>query len=465
MESRGAMQGRHAGAWWHASRRPAEGDHTMATTRITMLSAVILLALVLGGCPTSHQSTDILDTTPATTGGDNVASSGNAAPAADGQDTQTPATTEEDVAAGGQSSGPESEPDSDPGEDPDAPQGPDPGQDADVGEDPDPGQDPVDNPDDVAPVDELTQPRVFAPLLFNAGKSVSVVSDELIELLAEAVFEAADQNGGLLTLSGTLTQTVNGATETWTYAAAPADSLVVQLANGVTTEFVVTRLDGETGHGPSGLAWGRHELEFDAYRAGICSLHIHSSAEPTVAYTSSWERHLTGAAALRGYTGTVDLLYTGERFWQISGVYEDLSDQAHAQGTVEIGDLAIHVDDAFYFQYYSKPDFSTANFSIGTAASAEIDGQSYTFDWDGNRAGARWEGTGQLVVIAGVYSWIDFSVYDDAYWLCGGSLYAGAQRLGDVVFSGPVTPYTAGPDLLLRLTDGTNVTLNDLLAE
>ncbi len=327
---------------------------------------------------------------------------------------------------------------------------------------PDPPAVPTPNPPDQ---NALAQPPVLAPLLFNVGKSVGVLSDEVIELLADAVFEATDQNGGVQTLTGTLTQVVNGETEAWTYDAAPADALVVELANGQITEFRITQFEGETAQGAAGLAWGRHALVFDVIRANVCNLHIVSTATPTVSYTSSWERQLSGEAALRGYTLVVDLVYTGERYWEIVGVVEDLSDEAKAQGVAQTGDLTIEVDDAFYFQYNGQVTTTTANFSIGTSSSAQIAGRTYAFDWDGNRAGVRWEGTGTTTRQLGVWHWIDFGVYDDAYWTCGGALYEGGQRLGDVEFSGPVVPFTQGPDLLLRLTDGTDVLLHDLFAE
>ncbi len=340
-----------------------------------------------------------------------------------------------------------------PADDPpaDDPPADDPPADDPPADDPPADDPPADDPpaDDPPPQDPLADPVVLAPLLFGGGSFVTGMADHYVEFLVDTVFAASAHNGGVVTLHGTLTQSAD---QQWSYDPDPPDRLVSVFFGGQPIEFQITQFDGDTQSGASSVAWGQHTLQFNVFHAGECDLYIDSVATPTVQYTSSWQRHITGEAVMGDHVLDVDLMYTGERYWEIVGVYEDRSDEGDASGTIQIGDALITVADAYFKRHYLSGITVLEFFSIGTHSSAQVDGLTYVYDRNGENAGVRWE----LDAMAG-------TVYDFEYWICDGGLFLDDQLLGNIEFTGPVAPYTKGPDLELQFTNGQTALLHTLL--
>jgi hypothetical protein len=324
----------------------------------------------------------------------------------------------------------------------------------------DPDEDQITNPNNtdpgnrddqqVAPTAEFQQ---VVPLMFAGGEFTTTLVDDAVEMLAEAAWLAYEATG-TITLTGTLSQSQGSY---WNYSPLPSDRLVVAFADMPPIEFRITTFDGYFEGEPEDFAWGQHSLDFQVSQEGIGDLHVSSQAAPNGS-KSSWQRQISGTVTYLGSSAQVNLSHRGTRDGYVEAPWSHSEYQETAQGTITSNGTTINVNDSYSSDVmYSGQNgpLLSYNLSIGSQSSMVIDGVIYRFDANGQPAGVRWEKVSR--------SYTPAMVDDADYWSVGGTLYADGTAIGTLQFSKQVIEGTQGPDLLLVLADGTQMTLHTLI--
>ncbi len=154
----------------------------------------------------------------------------------------------------------------------------------------------------------------------------------------QAVYAATNATGGTtVTVAGTLTQGANG----FTYAAGPADRLVVRFTNGVVHQFAFTRLRGDFTQTSDNFFGADHDLAFRFQSSP-------STADFTVTRTrgaGTVGGSLQGTDTYDGTTFSASVTNQGTVTTMVDQGYAENTRSESLQGSVSGGTLAITVNE------------------------------------------------------------------------------------------------------------------------
>ncbi|MBU0637973.1 MAG: Ig-like domain-containing protein [Planctomycetes bacterium] len=310
-----------------------------------------------------------------------------------------------------------------------------------------------------------TEQASYTQLFSEGGEVVSDVNS-LTRKAASAVFEASTMNGGVETLTGTLTQ-VSQEPEQWTYSPTPADKLVVSIPGQTPIEFHFSAFDGHK-QGDAGDFVDTHDnLDFIVVVDGLFNLHIQSSSVPTTGEKYNWARKfsrtITGNAVYEGQMHTVDLTYEGTQEGEVDYNWAASTWGDECRGTITAGTTALTISESYWGYYTYWDGKHVFNRGMTNNSSATIGGVTLKFQ----EAKVRWEKVSRGPSSADDgYRDVEYAfnkVAEPDYWYCQGNLLRNGQAIGTVEFDGPVVYDTKGPDLILRLNTGEAILLHPLI--
>lgn len=303
--------------------------------------------------------------------------------------------------------------------------------------------------------------------LFSVSYEGSIFGTDAVDIMAEAAWGATELSGGTMSnprLYGTLTQSASNLDD-WSYAAAPADRLIVAYAQGPTIEFAFTRFEGWM-QGDWEDFTRSHTVDFTAKVAGQVDVRIQSECRPAtpddVAYDTKqvWERRITGTVPYEGEISTLSILHTGKMQHGIDP-YQHIALHEYEEqcsGTVLFDTAQLTISEEYWasYTYNSQTINHVFNYWIRNNSSAVLGGTTYQYQ----NATVRWEKESFRTQSGGYQYNV---VQQPSYWICGGSLLKNGQAFGTLQFSGPVVVNTHGPDLLLHLGTGEDYFLHTLI--
>ena len=278
---------------------------------------------------------------------------------------------------------------------------------------------------------------------FGYASAVSATSVDAIATAAEAVWGASDFNGGLLTTTGTLTQTSTNP-ETWTYSSSPNNKLVVVYFGGPIIEFVFTTIQGWL-NGTWEDFTNSHLLDFTVYINGQLNLRIQSYTYPTSnADTIKWQRTITGTALHYGITMNTNINHSGSKYYDIGTSYAFYRYWEKYSGSASSSFASITISEVsfIYIAHNSNIGQHIRNQQFQNNSSATFNGNTYQYQ----NAYASWA-AGSLLNDPGAFN----VVMDVNYWSASGQMLKNGVQFGAVEFDGPVVAGSSGPNLILRL--------------
>ena len=293
---------------------------------------------------------------------------------------------------------------------------------------------------------------------FSAGTDVALTADELAAGAVQVVFAISIANGGVLTTTGTATQSAQDP-EVFSYTSAqPSDRLVVLLADGNTIEAVIAAFQGVFDNGPDGFLRSHSSLDVTVRIGGTLDLRIQSAAGPAQrsdgalarGTTTAFDRRITGTAVLAstGETMTVDVRHQGTRFVEVDINALENTNEETATGTITTPSATIEVASYYRYRLISVDRFVE---SITRQSLARVTTGGETWEFVGV------EGQPAAIVRK---AFVNAEVSDADFWIASGALLRNGQVAAVVRFNGPVVEGTlGGPREELAFQDGSVVPL------
>lgn len=293
---------------------------------------------------------------------------------------------------------------------------------------------------------------------YDAGR----LGSDAVSILAFSLFYASNLNGGSTTATGTLTSQ-DDTDENYTYMATPTDRMVLVTFSGRRIEWV---LNLASASGNTSGTWedfvAQHNIDFTFAEAGRYDVRVESQKDYTTpgarAWTAAWTRTMTGSYVNGGETVMLDITHQGTENGSIESPFSELSTSESYAGTTTSPSATVNVNESsfYYFIQNSSQSVIVRNFGITSNSSAAFGGNTYQY----NNANVRWE-TYSLLTDPGQFN----VVKDSDYWQVGGNMTKNGGAFGTLEFSGPVTPGTKGPDLLMRFQNGSTTLLHTLIPD
>lgn len=177
----------------------------------------------------------------------------------------------------------------------------------------------------------------------TAGAGKEQLEEETATIGLEAVVLASDlaTGGASLVTTGTLTQSAGG---TWTYAATPADRLVVAFSSGTSMDFFITELNGDfTAPSTESFLRRDHIFRFRVVIAGQVDLSVDLAT-----VSGNIQNTVAGSFTANGIVYTVDLATVGTYSFDVDSVTHEYADQT--TGTVTATGLSLSVNESITYK-------------------------------------------------------------------------------------------------------------------
>lgn len=289
-------------------------------------------------------------------------------------------------------------------------------------------------------------PQTALQQAFTAGTDASLTADALVNGAAEVVFAASIANGGVLTLTGTVTESA-GAPNGFTYAADPNDRMVIQFADGTRVEAVFAAFEGFFDGTYEDFVDSHSNLDFTVVVAGQVNLHIRSASGPASSPTrgaglspaaaTSFERAISGTYAANGETVTVNLTHAGNRNFEVDGQFLDYLSEEGTIGTIAAPSGQITVNEGYRYTLVRFDNF-VENVTRASLSKVVVGGETYEFVDGFVRKAYR-----------------NNLVTDTDFWVARGSLLKNGAPVAQIRFNGPVIAGAAFPGPRAELAFGT----------
>jgi hypothetical protein len=170
----------------------------------------------------------------------------------------------------------------------------------------------------------------------------------------QGVYLAISATGGTTVVAnGTLTQASNG----WSYAAAPADKLVLVFLNGVTNTYTFTALQGNFNAPVADFSSSNHTMTFRFQNS--------TQADFTVTRNRSGGSvggSLQGFFTADGTVFTANVSNTGTITQAVDQGYAETTHSEGVSGTVSGGTLNVNMAETRYWHYLYYNSVATQNF-------------------------------------------------------------------------------------------------------
>ena len=287
---------------------------------------------------------------------------------------------------------------------------------------------------------------------FAAGYEAGELGTEAVSTAAEAVWGASGLNSGYATFVGTLTQSASNS-DYWTYSATPSDKLVIIYANGPTIELKFSTFNGYV-DGTWENFCDSHILDFTVKIAGQIDLRIQSQCN--VGEHIEWQRTITGTVLYEGENYTIDITHTGSKSSSVSSGIAFYDYQEQYSGTANSSSKVITISESSvtHLGHNSNLGQHVKEVKLWNNSSTTFGGTTYQFQ----NVGVIWVG-GSILGSPGTFN----KVIEGEKWAVQGTVLKSGQLFGTVQFDGPVNNDTQGPRLVLRLNNGTDILLHQLL--
>lgn len=292
---------------------------------------------------------------------------------------------------------------------------------------------------------------------FSAGNDVALTADELAVGAVQVVFAISIANGGVLTTTGTATQSAQDPSVFFYTSIEPRDRLIVRLSDGNTIEAVIAGFQGVFENGPDGFLRNHSLLDVTVRIGNTLDLRIQSAAGPaqrsdSVARgtTTGFDRRITGSAVLAstGETMTIDVRHQGTRFVEVDTTALENTNEETATGTISTPSATIEVASYYRYRLISVDRFVE---SITRQSLARVTTGGDTWEFVGV------EGQPAAIVRK---AFVNAEVSDADFWIASGALVRNGQLAAVLRFNGPVIEgMPGGPREELAFQDGSVVPL------
>ncbi len=291
--------------------------------------------------------------------------------------------------------------------------------------------------------------------LFSIGYDAGTLGTDLVALAADSVWMASEQNGGKLTLTGTLTQSGTNP-EVWTYAPAPANKLVGVFSSGAAVELMFAVFEGDLNGSAEDFTY-HHQVDFTVFRQNVMNLRVQSRKNYTKTWSTAWQRSLAGTLLYEGKTFEINILDDGsEKECYVESPFAYCEYLQEFSGTATAGSTRITIDErsdvtiahnANIGQHVKQVQWWKNNSMTTEGASYQLQNCHVNFI------------AASLINDPGAFN----VVLEPEKWSARGMAYQNGSLYGSVQFTGPVIADTHGPDLVLRRVSGETIFLNTLI--
>lgn len=287
--------------------------------------------------------------------------------------------------------------------------------------------------------------------LFSSSDEITQLSTDAISLAVDAVWEASGITG-VITTTGTLTQNPNNP-DVWTYSPTPNDKLVLNFANGVSIVFTFYSINGYTGGTADDFKWS-HQMDFNTFVQNQINMRVNSNTYPQSGKIY-WQRTISGSALFDLQMINLNITHTGNIQYEIGSGYAFYTYTENATGSSSSGTSSININESYWRYIGNNSNLSSfvMNTEIINNSSGNFNGINYQYQ----NAKVFWAAAS--VVYGGYYD----RVVDAHQWIAQGSMSKNSQNYGTVQFDGPVINGTHGPNLVLRLNNGSDIFLHTLI--
>ncbi len=301
----------------------------------------------------------------------------------------------------------------------------------------------------------LTDPGAGATLgaavaeAYSGTRAGAALGADGVETTARAVFEASIQNGGTLTVTGTLTQ-AGPDSDDFTWSATPQDRLVVLFHDGSRLELAVNAFEGDFTDWESFRDF-HSNLDVTATSPGAFDLRIQSrSGAPALvsgltgaAGVTEFHRTITGTLTFNGVVATLNLVNAGQVSADFSGGNVDYTSLETVQGTLSSANASSTVNEEYEYRFLSVSN-AVEQWKQSNTSTLMIGGDTYTL---------------QNLFVRGTCS--NNQVAEPEFWQAQGSLLRNGETIGVVEFeafpsAGLPCP---GPKPVVRLDSGDRIPL------
>lgn len=282
---------------------------------------------------------------------------------------------------------------------------------------------------------------------FGYGADVAALATEAVSTGAEAVWGASEANGGVVTLTGTLTQSTQNADQ-WTYSAVPNDRLVIVFAGGPTVQFAFAAFAGYLSGTWEDFIYS-HSIDFTCLIQGRCNLRIQSQATP-VADSIRVSRVITGTCTYYGEQVTTNITYTGRVWYELGSGFAFYTYKEWLAGTASSASGLTTVNERIFISiaHNSNTAVHARNDERWNTSSASLNGVTYRYE----NVHASWARRSTLSDPGA------FNVVTDAnYWVAEGQMLRNGAVWGAVKFDGEVVEGSTGPDIILDIGGGASI--------
>jgi hypothetical protein len=282
--------------------------------------------------------------------------------------------------------------------------------------------------------------------LFGSSDEVTRLATDAISLAVDAVWESNGKTTGTLTQSSV-------DSDLWTYSSNPTDKLVLIFNYGVRVEFIFYMITGYVNGTAEDFKWS-HNMDFNTFVANRINLRINSSTYPQSGKVY-WQRSITGSTLYDSQNMNVNIQHTGNIEYDIGSNISLYYYREQATGSSVTGSFSVNIDEKYY--RFIGNDRNLSKFVINTQiinnSSGNFSGTTYQYQ----NAKVFW--AAGSIIYGGYYN----KVINSSEWEASGALLKNGQTYGSVQFDGPVIDGTYGPDLILRLINGSNILLHKLI--
>lgn len=265
---------------------------------------------------------------------------------------------------------------------------------------------------------------------YGAPAALMASALSAVQLGSEAVFIASRATGAQrIVTTGTLTQSAPGRLE-FGYSAQPADRLHVELRDGTTADYYVTRFEGDYTGGGAQLLNGGHDVALRAVVPGSYDLTLTSRRVRSgpLAYDGSADSSARGTLVYAGHPAEVELRATGTYYFETSfGGFESTSDLV-TLGTLRLRGAELRLDERWQSSMISQAGRKGATTTEQSVVSSYVRTVNSTWTTAGGGTGAFRAGVTRTAFRDGVPS-----TNDERFWRATGNVEIDGVPLGDLV--------------------------------